>query len=542
MISRIRSISRVRFIYVVTTLFLVGLSVFSFYQINNLFTAAQLMLHTNEVKNKLYNISAKLFEAETSKRGYLLTGDTSRLQKRDAALRSITQDRILLDSLVRNNAAQVHHLMVLDTLLNEKIRSINSVTGKPDFDILPTSLKLNIGEGIIKMDAVIAHLDRMISEEEDFLDQRNRTFTRLSLLAPLYIIVLFLGALLILFYSYVRLNSELRQSRDLHAALLIQGHDREALAEELIDANKELAYQNEEKELRASELAVANLELGFQNETKAKLADELIVANHELAFQNEEKEKRAAELVMANKELQLFLNISSHDLQEPLRKIQMSASRITEEDYNGLTAKGRDHFMKMQDAARSMQTLIEDLLTYSRTNTEERKFETIDIVALMEDVRDELKEAFDEKHAVLHLPESCYIANVIPFQFKQLLHNIISNALKFSNPGVPPDIRIICDEVKGGDTLLESLQHDQAYHHIAISDNGIGFDPIYGEKIFEVFQRLYGKDTYKGTGIGLAIVKRIVENHNGEITATSEVQKGACFDIYIPVINVDQHG
>lgn len=542
MVKRINSVSRVRFIYVVTTLFLVGLSIFSYYQIDNLFKSAHLILHTNRVKDTLHDISAKLFEAETNKRGYLLTGDPTMLDKRDAAVKSILQNRLLLQSLVSNNTVQIDHLALLDSALDEKIASINSINAESDRRFLPSSLKANIDEGVIKMDAVNAYLIKMIDEEKSFLEQRTMVFSRLSLIAPLYIIVLFLGAILILFYSYILLNRELKQSKMLHTALLKQGHDREALAEELIHANKELAYQNEEKELRASELAVANLELGLQNETKAKLADELIVANHELAFQNEEKEKRAAELVMANKELQLFLNISSHDLQEPLRKIQMSASRITEEDYNGLTAKGRDHFMKMHDAARSMQTFIEDLLTYSRTNTEERKFETIDIVTLMEDVREELKEAFDEKHAVLHLPESCYIANVIPFQFKQLLHNIISNALKFSNPGVPPDIRIICDEVKGGDTLLESLQHDQAYHHIAISDNGIGFDPIYGEKIFEVFQRLYGKDTYKGTGIGLAIVKRIVENHNGEITATSEVQKGACFDIYIPVINVDQHG
>ena len=542
MISRIRSISRVRFIYVVTTLFLVGLSIFSYYQINNLFTTAQLLLHTNQVKDNLNHISAKLFEAESNKRGYLLSGDASRLQKRDAAMRSIAQDRLLLDSLAMNNALQMHHLRVLDTVLNEKIQSINSITAEPDFDILPSSLMFSIGEGNIKMDAVSAHLDRMIREEDDFLDQRTRIFARLSLLAPLYIIVLFLGALLILFYSYFRLSAELLQSQKLQAAMIKQGHDRENLAAELIQANRELAFQNEEKEMRASELAVANLELGFQNETKAKLADELIVANHELAFQNEEKEKRAAELVKANKELQLFLNISSHDLQEPLRKIQMSASRMTDEDIQGLTSKGRDHFVKMQEAARSMQTLIEDLLTYARTNTEERIFESTDIVSLMEEVCEELKEAVDEKEATIELPDAGYIANVIPFQFKQLLHNIITNALKFSIPGSPPHIRITCGVLKGSEVPAVCLMRDHAYHHITISDNGIGFDPIYGEKIFEVFQRLYGRETYKGTGIGLAIVKRIVENHKGVITATGQLSNGACFDIYIPITKNDQNG
>jgi len=147
---------------------------------------------------------------------------------------------------------------------------------------------------------------------------------------------------------YFKLNNALIKSQKLHAALVKQDEDRDTLAQKLILANQELAYQNNEKEKRASELAIANLELEFQNETKEKLAGELIVANHELAYQNLEKEKRAAELVAANKELQLFLNISSHDLQEPLRKIQMAASRIEKSDYLTLSEKGRVHFVKMQ--------------------------------------------------------------------------------------------------------------------------------------------------------------------------------------------------
>lgn len=523
-------------------MFLVGLSVFSFYQINNLFKSSNLIVYHTQVKDSFHNIVAELSKAESNTRGYLLAGDAEMLVRRDEALSSIQQAELLLTGLTTNHPDLGDHLDHLHPILMDAMTSLKSVTILDNHLEVSQRLGDKIREQEKALEIVISYLNTLIGKETQFIEKRTQIFTRLSLVAPLYLIVLFLGALLILSYSYFRISAELHQTHKLHAALLKQGHDRETLAEKLIHANKELAYQNEEKEKRASELAVANLELGFQNETKAKLADELIVANHELAYQNEEKEKRAAELILANKELQLFLNISSHDLQEPLRKIQMSASRITEEDYNGLTTKGRDHFLKMQAAARSMQTLIEDLLTYSRTNTEERKFETIDIVTLMEDVRDELKEAFDEKQAVLYLPENCYIANVIPFQFRQLLHNIISNALKFSIPGTPPQIRIICQELNGRDTPLKILQQDKAYHHIAISDNGIGFDPIYGEKIFEVFQRLYGKETYKGTGIGLAIVKRIVENHNGVITATSQLHKGACFDIYIPVINEDQNG
>jgi signal transduction histidine kinase len=583
MVKKLQSISRVRFIYVMTTLFLMGLSIYSFYQIKSLFQSSNLMLHANQVKGTLSSISAKLFEAETNNRGFLLTGDSLMILKRDRAILVIGQERMLLDRLVKDNDAQKQHLAVLGSAINEKINSMIAISLEGNPVIIPSDLRDSINNGVRKMDVVHAYLMQMINEESDFLERRTQMFTRLSLVAPLYIIVLFLGALFILFYSYLRLNAELRQSQMLHSTLLKQGNDREALAEELIRtnqepafqneekekraselvianlelgfqnerkakladeliiANQELAYQNEEKEKRASELVIANLELGFQNETKAKLADELIVANHELAFQNEEKEKRAAELSKANKELQLFLNISSHDLQEPLRKIQMSASRISEADYEGLSPKGRDHFVKMQEAARSMQTLIEDLLTYSRTNTEERKFETTDLRVLIDEVRDELKEAIEEKQAVFEVPEN-YTANVIPFQFRQLMHNLFTNALKFSLPGKPPHIKISIAPRLGSDCHQPLLRQDKEYHHITISDNGIGFDPVYNEKIFEVFQRLYGKETYKGTGIGLAIVKRIVENHEGLVTATGELNKGACFDIYIPTNNTTQHG
>src|ERR1700709_2768727 len=161
--------------------------------------------------------------------------------------------------------------------------------------------------------------------------------------------------------------------------LAFQNEEKEKRAAELIIANKELAFQNIEKEKRAAELTIANEELVFQNEEKEKRAAELIIANKELAFQNEEKEKRAAELVIANKELESFTYISSHDLQEPLRKIQTFATRILEKEEQKLSENGKDNFKRMQDAAKRMQTLINDLLAYSRTSSTDRKFETTDL-------------------------------------------------------------------------------------------------------------------------------------------------------------------
>ena len=317
--------------------------------------------------------------------------------------------------------------------------------------------------------------------------------------------------------------------------LAFQNEEKEKRAEELIIANKELAFQNEEKEKRAEELIIANKELAFQNEEKEKRAAELIIANKELAFQNEEKEKRAAELIIANKELLAFTYISSHDLQEPLRKIQTFVSIILENET--LTENGRYNFQRMQLAATRMQQLIDDLLAFSRINTTELKFEKTALNHIIEEVKAELRENIQEKNANIETYE-LGTANVIPFQFRQLMYNLISNALKFSQPDVASHIVITSKIVKGSKLKSYRLSTDKDYFHIAVKDNGIGFEPHFSERIFEVFQKLHGKEAYAGTGIGLAIVKKIVENHNGIIVASSELKKGATFDIFFPVTPV----
>ena len=315
--------------------------------------------------------------------------------------------------------------------------------------------------------------------------------------------------------------------------LAFQNEEKEKRAAELIIANKELAFQNEEKEKRASELIIANKELAFQNEEKEKRASELIIANKELAFQNEEKEKRAAELVIANKELLAFTYVSSHDLQEPLRKIQTFATFILDLENKNLSDKGKDYFLRMQSAAARMQQLIEDLLSYSRINATERMFEKTNLQLIIDDVKAELKDTLEEKNATVEAAHLCAV-NIIPFQFRQLMHNLISNALKFSKPGIAPHITIKSEIVKGSTLKNNDLIPEKEYCHITVKDNGIGFEPEFKERIFEVFQKLHAKEEYAGTGIGLAIVKKILENHNGIITATSELKKGATFDIYIP--------
>ena len=318
-----------------------------------------------------------------------------------------------------------------------------------------------------------------------------------------------------------------------NAEIAFQNKEKEKRAAELAIANNELIFQNNEKEKRAAELVIANTELAFQNNEKEKRAAELVIANTELIFQNNEKEKRANELLLANNELQAFTYISSHHLQEPLRKIQVFSDRIVNDEHQNLSEKGEYYFERIEYAASHMQNLINDLLTYSRTSVTERKFENIQLNTIIDKVQQNLKEELLLKKAVIEITGDCKAA-VIPAQFEQLICNLISNSLKFSKPDQTPHITIKSYYTKP-DTTDISLTNN--YCHLTITDNGIGFDPLFENRVFEMFQQLNSKTEYEGTGIGLAIVKKIVENHNGIITASGKLNQGAKFDIYIPVEN-----
>ena len=282
---------------------------------------------------------------------------------------------------------------------------------------------------------------------------------------------------------------------------------------ELETANKELIYQNKEKEQRSLELGVANIEL---------------------AFQNTEKEKRAAELLIANADLHSFTYVASHDLQEPIRKIIFFADTILDAEFENLSDTGKDYFRRMQKSAIRMKQLIEDLLSFSKVNNVDRLMELTDLKSMVLEVEEELKESVENKNIIIDIQSTCKI-NVISFQFRQLLHNLLGNSIKFAQPHVTPNIIIGSQTALGKEINNDRLVAEKRYCHITIKDNGIGFEPEYSKRIFEVFQRLNSKEMYNGTGIGLAIVKKIVDNHNGIITATSVIGEGATFDIYLPV-------
>lgn len=228
----------------------------------------------------------------------------------------------------------------------------------------------------------------------------------------------------------------------------------------------------------------------------------------------------AERLESSNRELQDFASIAAHDLQEPLRKIQAFGDRLNSELKEQLSDKSKDFLERMLASASRMRRLIDDLLAYSRVTTLAKPFEKVNLNDLLKEVLSDLEVRIEQTHARVDAGElPTLLAD--PSQIRQLFQNLIANALKFHKPDVSPVI-----EIQSG--------HENGWHRITVTDNGIGFDEKYLDRIFVIFQRLHGKSAYEGTGVGLAICKRIVERHGGHITAQSQPGSGAQFIIRIP--------
>jgi len=249
----------------------------------------------------------------------------------------------------------------------------------------------------------------------------------------------------------------------------------------------------------------------------------------------EDKLKRyAEELKFQNSELQQFAYVASHDLQEPLRKIKTFSDLLLSKYENALDEEGRNMLERMQVASDRMKVLITDLLNYSRISKLLDKG-LVNTRQEVEDVLTDLDTSIKDKKAIINVGQ-LYSVYGNSTQIRQLFQNLISNALKFSKPDVPPHIDISGHIVHGYETdfTLPEEKQQKRFQYIEISDNGIGFEQQYAEKIFQVFQRLHGKEEYRGSGIGLSIVQKVIETHNGYIKAEARPGDGATFKILLP--------
>ncbi|HVF80782.1 MAG TPA: PAS domain-containing protein [Flavisolibacter sp.] len=237
-------------------------------------------------------------------------------------------------------------------------------------------------------------------------------------------------------------------------------------------------------------------------------------------------------LQQSNASLEEFAYVASHDLKEPLRKISTFGDRLVASQINNLSEDGKVYLRKIVDASQRMQSMISDLLSISMISGN-RSFETFSLQKIVEETLQTLDYKIEQQRAVIHcspLPE----ANIVPSQFRQLFQNLIANSLKFVRENIEPVISITCNFIGKEETANYHLTKAETYLKLAFSDNGIGFEKEYEQKIFAIFQRLHGRSEYEGSGIGLAICKKIVEHHGGVIFAHGQPGVGATFTIILP--------
>jgi len=253
-----------------------------------------------------------------------------------------------------------------------------------------------------------------------------------------------------------------------------------------------------------------------------------IRAEEALRKSDEKLRQFATQLERSNRELQDFAYVTSHDLQEPLRKIVVFGERLKERNAGKFGPESLDYLDRMQEAAARMQTLINDLLAFSRVITKAQPFTPVNLAEVAAAVVDDLKgriELVKGRVDVGSLP----VIEAEPLQMRQLLQNLIGNALKFRRPEEPPVVKVEAQIIPDPDTPEKKLCR------LTVSDNCIGFDEKYLDRIFNVFQRLHPRNEYEGTGMGLAIVRKIALYHGGHVTAKSKPGEGSIFILTVPV-------
>lgn len=465
--------NRIRIIFISSAILLLLLSVLSYFRISSLHKTSELVTHTTQVKLDLENIYTSVSEADSRMRGFILTKDSTYLKRFDLAL-SILSTQI--DSLAANtndNFSQRTNLIKLNNVVKKRIDYMYYLLDESKTKKIETRQWLEARKIMTELRTLISHMSK---EEDMLLTIRRETLNEELIVTPLFTVFLTVAALLVLIASYFMVNRELNTSN--------------------------------------------------------MLRNDLLQSQEQLRERNAMLEERNSALDKMNKELESFTYISSHDLQEPLRKMQTFISRIIDKDQAALSDTGQTYLTRTKDAANRLQNLIQDLLAYSRVNKEIFPSKEEDLYLLVNEVKDDLAEEIQAAKAIVEVKGKKHI-RIINSQFRQLLINLVSNAIKFTSDGVRPHIVIESTTVAEREIPGAKLS-DKPYSKISVSDNGIGFDEAYKDRIFEVFQRLHTRDEYSGTGIGLAIVKKIVENHGGYVTADGEVGKGATFTMYIP--------
>lgn len=547
--------------------------------------------HSYEVNLELERLMSYIKDSETGQRGFLITKDSAYLVPYINSKENIAESFAKVKSYTKNNKEQEQNLRKLEFYINKRQNYLSLTLHLNRKDVLADKKlkeKLNIGKAA--MDSVRKEVNQMIETEKKLLKKREVNYTDTVKITPIFIYLTLLITLVLISISYIRINRDLDRLK-LSNNRLALSNESSSLAENVgsfgtwelnLDSNEYTLSANnytllgfkpdgffasQENFLKyvhpedvssfkeATDKLVKNVSLPpftyrvIRKDKKVryfrttgrivvnKLGDKILIGTNsdvtDEVLASLSLEQQNIELEASNKELLAFNYVASHDLQEPLRKIQTFVSRLSEKEYDKLSDSGKEFMGRINNSVERMRILIEDLLQYSRTTKTEKVFEETDLNDLLDNAKVEQAQSIEEKGAKIQnqpLPK----LKVIPFQIQQLFVNLISNSLKYSKSGVTPDVKISCKKVIASDEPMIPKNTKDKFYKITFKDNGIGFEQEYAEKIFILFNRLHNKNEYEGTGIGLAICKKIVDNHRGFIFATGIPETGATFTVYLP--------
>ncbi len=581
----------IRSIFFVSAFIILLIGGVTYRYMEDLSESSEILTQTYKINGKLEQVLSYLKDAETGQRGFIITNNPLFLVPYTSGRENINNNFSDLKELTNNNQKQQNNLKELNELINNRMESFQkSFRFSSVGNYENQNFKENFLDGKKLMDSVRFKVKEMIDFENNQLIQRQATFDTNLKFTPLYLYLGVLVSLVLMFIAYTKIFSDLNKLKTSNDQLEIF---KESTSQSQIishhgnwiwniDENT-FIYSNNIYRLLGEEPQsfTATLEnfLSFvhpEDVDKFQKEMEIMIQDHALpfiyyrivqkngviknfksygkVFKNSEGkrqligttsditdeiehfrviEERNLELERNNKELVAFNYFASHDLQEPLRKIQTFLSRLEEKEANTLSDSGLTYIDRIKEASGRMRLLIDDLLQFSRTNKIDKVFEDSDLNLLLEGAKQDLAIVIYEEKAIIKA-DVFPIIKVIPFQIQQLLYNLIGNSLKYKEKDRIPKINITYSIINASEEpeIIKPLK--KQYHKITFTDNGIGFDNEYAQKIFVLFNRLHNKNEYSGTGIGLSICKKIVENHQGFISAHGIPNIGATFTVYLP--------
>lgn len=590
-IPNFNSSNSLRVIFVIAVFILLFLSSIAYKHNQDLNESSKLVMHTYEINIQLERLMSAIKDAETGQRGYIITRNARFLTPYIYSRDKVNTSFITLKKLTADNPQQQRNLQKLFKLITQRFVSFENCLKYSDpktYD--KRKLDNHMFGGRILMENIRFKVDEMNDIEKTFLKKRLKIYDSEISLSPLFSISLFLVALCFILLAYRQISRDFQRLKVFNKRLLISsgliaesesignfstwqwdldadkidysdnqyrllGHEPNSFVPNKATLLKFVHPDDKETFATYMDAIVEKKKLPFvyykiirpdyeiryfkttgkivtdQQGSKIMLGINFDITDEHLL--NIELQERNKELEKSNKELASFNHVASHDLQEPLRKIQTFISRVSDADKAVMSESAKNYITKIESSAKRMRVLIDDLLLFSRTNTTKKEFIKLNLNELLDNAESELAEIIEEKKAVIRtnkLPK----LSVIPYQIEQLFINLIGNSLKYSRPGVEPEISISSEKISSSEYPEILEQSVKKFHKITFTDNGMGFDPQFKETIFVLFQRLHSKTDYPGTGIGLAICKKIVENHKGHITADSTIGKGSTFTVFLP--------